>query len=245
MLADRSPVRYTRPAERVYSHLHIGAANRLHVHDRGKVRDVRTDVVVCAGRGRTTGAVVRHPRDSLQTIRQQAVRQLFDPASDVRIGRTAVGRIVLEAAILRWIVRGGDHNAVGEIRPPVSIVGEDSVRDDGGRRVASVPIDHHLHAVRRQHLEGRHKGGLGEGVGIHAEEKGPGHVVRFPVKTDGLGHSEDVRLVKGLGQGRAAMPRSAERHTVSGHVRIRAQGVIRRHESGNVDQHPGLGRFSG
>ena len=48
-------------------------------------------------------------------LAQQLVGPVLDPLRDVGVGRAAVGRVVLEAAVLGRIVRRRDDDAVGEV----------------------------------------------------------------------------------------------------------------------------------
>ena len=73
----------------------------------------------------------------------------------VGIGGAAVGRVVLEAAVLGRIVRRRDDDAVGEVLLAAAVVDEDGSRDDRRRRDAVVALDDGLHAVGRQDLQRR------------------------------------------------------------------------------------------
>ena len=133
------------------------------------------------------------------TARRRAARwRAPRSAGGLRVGGAAAGRVVLEAAVLRRVVRGGDHHAVGEARRCARGCAEDGVRDDGGGRVLRV-------ARRRttctplaaKHLQGGAQRGLGEGVGVRPEEEGPvDRPARARYSHDRLRDGEDVVLVE-------------------------------------------------
>src|SRR6266511_5040525 len=68
------------------------------------------------------------------------------------VGGSPLGRIVLEAAILRRVVRWGNNDAVSQTACPAAVVGEDRMRDHWGGCVGVLGIDHHIDFVGRQHF---------------------------------------------------------------------------------------------
>src|SRR5215472_8484660 len=104
----------------------------------------------CAG---LDGCRERHTFYASITFSQQLVGALFDPLRYVSVGRATVGRIVLEAAVLRRVMRGRNNDAVGKVILAITVVREDRSRDDGRRRDAVVALDDRLHVVGRQHFE--------------------------------------------------------------------------------------------
>ncbi len=85
-------------------------------------------------------------------------------------------------------------------------------------------------------LEGGHPGGLGQGMGVRAEEQGAVDALLGPVLADRLAGRGDVVLVEGRGEGGAAVSRGAEGDALAGIRRIGVQGVVRGHQPGHVDQ---------
>ena len=65
---------------------------------------------------------------------EQRVRLALDPAGDVGVGRPAVRRVVLEAAVAGRVVRRRDDDPVGGAAAAAAVVGEDRVRDHRRRR---------------------------------------------------------------------------------------------------------------
>ena len=98
-LGDRGPVVDARAAERVGADVHAGGADGVEVDDVRQVVDVRAEEVVRLGRG--AGAGERHPPHAAAAGRQQLVGPRRDPARGVGVGRAAVWRVVLEAAVGR------------------------------------------------------------------------------------------------------------------------------------------------
>ena len=93
--------------------LTAGVADRVEVEDRREVVDVGREVVVAPGRVRGAGPVERGAVHGSQPVAQDLVRAVLHRLGDVAAGRTAVGRVVLDPAVLGRVVRGGDHDPVG------------------------------------------------------------------------------------------------------------------------------------
>ena len=84
-----------------------------------EVRHVGAPEVVRPGpRPRPLEGTRRMPSSpSAPGVLEDPVRLVLDPARDVGVGRAAVGRVVLEAAVLGRVVRRRDDDAVGEAAP--------------------------------------------------------------------------------------------------------------------------------
>ena len=114
------------------------------------------------------------------------------------------------------------------------------MRQRRGRRVAVAVVDEHGHVVGGQHLERRRPRGLGQPVGVAADEQRPVVPLLAPVVADRLGRGQDVGLVERRLQRRAAVAAGPERDLLVDVVGVGHAGVVRRHEVGDVDQVPGL-----
>jgi hypothetical protein len=168
---------------------------------------------------------------------QQLVGAVLDPRRHVRIGGAAVGRVVLEAAVLGGIVGRRDYDAICEARPPAAVVYENPPRDDRRRRHAIVPLYDGLHPVGRQHLERRALGGPGDAVRVLAHVERAVDALAPAVVADGLGDGQDVGFGERAAQRRAPMPAGAEAHELVGIANVRLAFVILPLEPGEVDQH--------
>ena len=241
-LDDRLPVMHAGAAQGIDPDLDAGGADRFHVDDIGEVGDIGPDVIVAMHAGRFARAVIGDALHAAEAVFEKAVGGALDVSRDVGIGRTAIGRIVFEAAVLGRIVRRRDHDAVGEAAVAALVVGEDGVRNHRRRRVAVVHVDHHLDAVGREHFQRARQRRLRQRVGVDADEQRAGDAAALPVIAQRLADRQDMRLVEGVVERGAAMPRGAERHPLRRHRRIGLAGEIGRHQPRHVRQH---GRRSG
>jgi hypothetical protein len=205
-LGDRPPVVRVRAAQRVDADAEARAPRDLEVHRRAEVLHVRPDEVDGPDARGGARPLEGDPPDVPVPRLEQLVRPPLDDRRDRRVGRPAVGRVVLEAAVLGRIVRRGDDDAVGEPRGAAAVVDEDGVGDDRRRHRRVALRDDHLDPVRGEHLEGRALGRLGQRVGVAAEEERAGHARAGAVLRHGLGDGEDVGLVERAAQRRATVP---------------------------------------
>ena len=214
-----------------------------HVQHLVEVVHVRRDVVVAGGGG--PGLRERRSPDGFPAGRQQLVGLILDPAGDRRVRRAAVGWVVLEAAVLGWVVGRRDDDAVGEVLRPAAVVAEDRVRHDRRRGVAIGGVHAHVHAVRDEHLERGPEGRLGQGVRVAADEQRPVRALAGAIPADRLGHRDDVGLVEGPVERRAAVAGRPERDALGRVGRVRPDVVVRADQPVQVDQDGGVGRESG
>ena len=111
------------------------------------------------------------PFDLGVAARSKALARSWIQRGDVGIGRAAVGRIVLEAAVRGRIVRRRDDDAVALVFGAATIIDEDGVRDDGRRGHAVVALQDRLDPLGRQNLERRSLRRAGKGVRVFTEKK--------------------------------------------------------------------------
>jgi hypothetical protein len=182
--------------------------------------------------------------DRAQILCQQLVGLPLDPAGDLVIGRTAVGRIVLEAAVLRRIMRGRDYDAVGQPALASAIVGQDRMRDDRRRRISQMAIDHHLDAVGGQYFEGADKGRLRKRMRVHPHEKWTVDQVLLAIEANCLGDGRNVGLIEAALESGASMPRGPECDPLRGDRWVWTLRIVRSHQPRNVDQHRKRRRLS-
>ena len=144
---------------------------------------------------RLDGRRERHALDvGIGPAQQLSLARSWTHAVTSVSGGAAVGRVVLEAAVLeRGIVGRRHHDAVCEARPPAAVVYENPPRDDRRRRHAIVPLSPDgFHPVGRQHLERRALGGPGDTVRVLAHVERAVDALAPAVVADGLGDGQDA-----------------------------------------------------
>ena len=235
-LADGGPVVHAGTAQRVDAHVDFGTADRCHVDHAGKVFDVIVEEVV-AMRGRCFERLrQRHPLHAGKSVGQHRVGCGLDRRGDVGAGRPPVRRVVFEAATLRRVVRGRDHDAVGQPAGSTAVVDQYGVRHGRRRRVLVIFRQHQLDAIRGQHFDRARKSRCRQCMRVDTEEQRAVDAL-LPAKiADRLGDRQHVPLVERIVERRAAVARSAEGDALRWHRRIGATAVVGRDESRHIDQ---------
>ena len=233
-VADLAPVGHARPAERVGADAHSGRLDRGQVHhlpESGHVAAQEVELPGGAGRDRPG---VPDPAYSRESVGEQLVRPVLDLPGDVGAGRAAVGRVVLEPAVRRRVVRGRDHDPVGAMRRRRSVVREDRAGHRGRRRVPAASVDHDPNLVGGEYLERADLRWLGKRVRVGAQVQRPVDPVGGPVFADRLGGGQDVVLVERRRERGPPVPRRAERHPLPGIAGIGMHRVVGGHQLGDV-----------
>ncbi len=194
-IGDRLPVREARATQRIDAQPDPRAGDLVEVDDRRQLPDIGGAVVVPVSP--VDRVVERQALDSLHAGAQQLVRRVLDLARDVGVGRAAVGRVVLEPAVLGRVVRRRDYDAVGA-RATAGVVGhvvgQDRVRDRRRRREPALGVDLDVHAAGHEHLHRGPERRLGQRVRVAPEEQGPVDPLGGAVPDDRLADREDVIL---------------------------------------------------
>ena len=169
---------------------------------------------------------------------EDAIGLVLDPARDLRVGRTSVGRVVLEAAVVGWVVRRRDHDPVRQPAPAVfgPVGRDDGVGERRGRGEAIEGIDPHIDAVRDEDPKCSARRGLGERVGVAPQEQRPRVPAREPVPTDRLGDGEDVGFVERATERRAAVAGRPERDPLRRVAGVGRRVVVGADERVDIDQ---------
>ena len=244
-LGDRLPVVDRGAAEGVDADPQLRAGDGVHVEDVRQVGDVGSHEVVLA-RGRGAQRLLEgHALHVAQAALEDRVGPRLDRLRDVGAGRAAVGRVVLEAAVVGRVVRGRDDDAVGEVGLPAAVPGQDRVRDRRRRRVAPPRLDPHLDPVGGEDLERGGERRLGERVGVHAEEERARDAPGAAVLDEGLARGEDVVLVEAAPERRAAVAGGPEGDALSRVRRVGLHDVVRRDEARDVDEEGAGGGLAG
>ena len=141
---DRFPIRQGGATERIDAEFQAGGPNGIHIHDVPQVVDVRQYEVFLVSGARLDRLFERHTLHTCIALLQQLVGPILNPPCHVGIRRTALRWVVLEATVLRWIVRGRDDNAVRDTLLATAIVDENRPRNHRGRCHAIVRLDDRL-----------------------------------------------------------------------------------------------------
>src|SRR5690606_11737716 len=120
---------------------------------------------------RLQGVLPANALDASVACLEQFIGPVLNPAGDVGVGRAAVGRVVLEAAISGWIMGRSDDNAIGQPRGLASVVGQDGMGNHWGRGKAVILLDDGLDSVGRQYFQSGLLGWSRQGVGVLAHEE--------------------------------------------------------------------------
>ena len=231
-LGDRHPVGGARTAERVDAEAQPGLADRVEVDHLREVGHVRVHVVALVQGVGPLGVAVGDAEHALELRVEQLVRLVLDPAGGVGVGRPAVRRVVLEAAVAGRVVRGRDHDAVGTPSPAFAVVVQDRVRDHRRRGGAAVGVDADVDAVGDQHLDDRLDRRRRQRMRVGAEEQRPVDPLLLPVAAHRLADGCHVPLGERAGQRGPPVAGGAEGDAVR---RVRAV-VVGREQRVDVDQ---------
>ena len=244
-LGDGAPEVDAGTAHGIDADLQARVADGGHVDHVRQVLDIGRDVVVKARRARGHGAGEVDPFHAVEVPFEQLVGAILDDARHLRVGRATVRRVVFEAAVVRWVVRGRDDDAVRQMLSPPAVVGEDGVRDDRRGRVAKPHLNAQLDAIGRQDLDRCRERRFRERVRVHADEERPVDLLRGAVVGHGLGDGQDVPLVKALPGRDAAMPRRAKGDALLSQARVWSAGEVGGDEARDVALQRFRDRLSG
>ena len=189
------------------------------------------------GRFRVNRNLEGHSLHTGIAVSQQVVSAVLDPLGHIGVGRPAIGRVVLEPAILRRVVRGSDDNAVGESVAAGAVVNEYGTRDDRRWREPLVSLDYRLYVICCEDFECCALSWPGKRMRVFAHVKRAIGCLRAPIIANGLGDREDVRLGERAVEGRSPVPAGAEADSLRGMIKIRPAFEILLFEAGQIDQH--------
>ena len=138
---DRLPVADRGASQRVDGHIEAGGTNGVHVNDVPQGPPHKAGQSLPGAWSLPCRAAGRHALDAGVVRPQQLVGPILNPLRYVRIGRTAIGRVVFEPAVSRGIVRRRDDNAVGQVRLAVPVVNQNGARNDRRRGYSVVLLE--------------------------------------------------------------------------------------------------------
>jgi len=225
-LCNGNPERQGAAAHRVSAEAQSRGLDRLDIDHVAEVPDVGPDeVVIMDVAGAACGCQV-HAAHRLQPLGQDLIGAILDDLGHAGVRRTARGRVVLEAAIRRRIVRRRDHNAISYAALVAAVVGQDSVRDDRRGRENVIGLDHHVDFVRRENLDRSVDRGPRQRMAVHADVQGAVVALALAVLGNGLRNGGDMVVIEAAGERLAAVAGGAERHRMGRIPRLRMQIII-------------------
>src|SRR5262245_7474851 len=216
-IADGIIVSHARTAQWIHSDANLALPDCLQVDHRGKIAHIRIEILMGMYGGGASSAFKRYSQHSAQVVGNEGVGLAFYPFGDVSVCRSAMRRIIFEAAESRRVMRRCDDDAVREAALATAIVGENRVRDYRGRSVTVVSIDHHVDAIGYQYLQSAGKSGLRKSVRIEANVERPVNALLLAIKTNRLRDCENVRLVERVIERGTAMAGSAKHDALGGY----------------------------
>ncbi len=242
LVGDVAPELHRGTTHGVGADLDAGLADRVQVDRVLEVGAVGGDVVEALDRA--LGLVIGHPLDA-GGVSHQLVGAIGDPLGGVGVGWATVGRVVLEATIARWVVRGGDDDAVGlRLAGVVPVVDDDRAADGRGRCVVVLTLGQHVDTIGDEHLGGGLPRREAQRVGVLADEQRPVGALGGAVLDDRLRGGGDVQVVELLVQAGATMARGAEDDLLVDVRGVGGEVVVGLHDLLDLDEVLFLGRLS-
>ncbi len=153
-----------------------------------------------------------------------------------------MGRVVLEAAILRRVMGRRDNDAVRQPILPPAIVRQDGMREHRRGSVAQLRVHHYVHAACSQHLQRRVESRPRERMRILHKKQWAVYALPLAVPANRLRDGQDVVLVEGTIERRAAVAGGAETDALGTIAGVGPYRVVSRDETVNIDEH---GRWGG
>ena len=98
------------------------AADGVQIDHRAQIVHILRNIIVAMRGGGRQGLRIRHAAHVAQPVREDRVGAVLNPFGGRRIGGPAVRRVVLEAAVVRRIVRRRDDDAIGQSAPASAVV---------------------------------------------------------------------------------------------------------------------------
>lgn len=235
VLRHALPVGDAGTAKRIHAQFQAGTLDSRHVDHLNQAFDIRLHQVFGVQVAAVPGLVQRLALNAFQLLRQQFVGALFDHRRQVGVGRAAVRRVVLDAAVFRWVMGRRNDDAVG-LHAAAAVVAQNGVRYRRRWREAVVFLHDHIDAVGGQHFQHGNEGRLGQRMGVFAHVARAGGALLMTNFGDRLSDGEDVRFVKAVALRAAAVAGGAKLHRMCGIAGFRLQHIVLRRQLGYVDQ---------
>src|SRR5580692_9343440 len=156
------------------------------------------------------GCVVGNSFHSSIPAAQQFICAILNPLRHMSISRPATGWVVLEAAILRRIVRWSNDDAIREVILAPLVVNENGTRDDRRRSYSVILLDYGFDVVCSQHFKCSALGRFRHPVRVFAHKEWAIRALAAPVLTDRLRDGENMRFGERTSERRASVSAGAE-----------------------------------
>ena len=144
---DRLPIGSRSPAQWIHAECETGPADGVRVDDILEIFDIGQHQIDFVGGDGLDRRREGYPFDAGIARAQQDVRSALNPPGHVGIGRTTVGWVVLETAVLGRVVRRRNDDAVREVLVAAAVIDQDRPRDDRRRRDTPIALNDRLDAV--------------------------------------------------------------------------------------------------
>ena len=235
-LGDGAPVRHRRATQRIGADVHAGVADGVDVEHVLQVADVAGDEVVVAGGVGVLRRLVVHPLH----VGQPAGQDVVGPAAITEVASLSAGP-PLGGLYLKPPSRGGLWLGVTTMPSAsrcraLAVRLQDGVRDGGGRGVAVAESSITVTPLAASTSSAVAVAGPDSACVSAPEEQRPVGALSAPVFADGLGDRQDVVLVEGGVQARAAVPGGPEGHPLVEVAGVGRLGVVGGDQVGDVDQ---------
>ena len=232
---------------RVNTNLDAGFGDGFHVDHGTQVVDVVADVVEVFHQWAGIGFFGHDPFDAIEVVFQNLIGTLGYPTGDVGICRATFGGVVFDAAVFRWVVGRGDHNAIGQIIVVgIGVVGQNGVRNHRRWGVATAVLNAHANTVGNQYFHGGAKGGFRQCMGVFTQVQRAFDTCIGTVFGNGLTNSGNVVFVEGGFQGRTTVTRGAELDLLARVIQnFRLIAIVGCDQRRHVDQSVTWGGFTG
>src|SRR6266446_1195161 len=162
----------------------------------------------------------------------------------ISVGRPAVGRVVLEAAVLRRVVRWCDDDAIGQSLLAAAVMDNNGARNNWRRGYPILALDNSLGEVGREHLKSGSLRRAGESVSILAQIEWAISALHAAEIADRLGDCQDMSFCERATQRRASMAARAEGNPLVAVGEVWLTFIVLPFEPRQVNQHLGGSRFA-
>ena len=160
--------------------------------------------------------------DAAPALFKDFVGSLSDPRGRIGVRGATVRRVVLESAVTRRVVAGGDDDTVGQSLPRraqvlgCTICTENRNRNRGGRGERSACVNADINLIGGQDFQGGSPCGFAQCVGVATNKKRAVEALLGSVVDNRLGDRNDVCFVELAIECATAVSGGTKRHPLIG-----------------------------